>query len=75
MRYHTLEVEIDHGRVSSKGPEELPDKATGLLVILDQPLSEPPPVGAPRGQNTVPNDFNTPMPEDLVKMFKKGKIT
>lgn len=34
MSYVTLEVEIDHGRVVSKGPDPLPDKAAGLLTIL-----------------------------------------
>jgi hypothetical protein len=29
-----MEVEIDHGRVISKGCEVLPDKASGLLTIL-----------------------------------------
>jgi len=38
MSYLTLEVEIDHGRVLPKGPHKLPDKATGLLTILE-PLS------------------------------------
>ncbi len=29
-----MEVEIDHGRVVSKGSEVLPEKASGLLTIL-----------------------------------------
>jgi hypothetical protein len=34
MSYLTLEVEIDHGRVSTKEPSKLPEKASGLLTIL-----------------------------------------
>jgi len=34
MDYVTLEVEIDHGKVSPKGPLPLPEKATGLLTIF-----------------------------------------
>jgi len=42
----TLEVEIDHGLVSAKGAEELPEKASGLLTILiPPPLSQPRPIG------------------------------
>ena len=37
MSYVTMEVEIDHGRVISKGHEVLPDKASGLLTILNPP--------------------------------------
>jgi hypothetical protein len=34
MDYLTLEVDIDHGKVSPKGPLPLPEKATGLLTIF-----------------------------------------
>ena len=34
MSYLTVEVEIDHGRVLTKGPEILPEKASGLLTIF-----------------------------------------
>ena len=34
MSYLTVEVEIDHGHVSSKGADALPDKASGLLTIF-----------------------------------------
>ena len=34
MSYLTVEVEIDHGHVSPKGAETLPDKASGLLTIF-----------------------------------------
>jgi len=38
MSYLTLEVEIDHGTVTTKEPSKLPEKASGLLTIL-QPKS------------------------------------
>lgn len=41
MSYVTMEVEIDHGRVVSKGPEQLPDKAAGLLTILQPDYATP----------------------------------
>jgi hypothetical protein len=34
MSYLTVEVEIDHGHVLAKGAESLPEKASGLLTIL-----------------------------------------
>jgi hypothetical protein len=64
MSYRTFEVEIDHGHVSAKGPEALPEKASGLLTILNSPLSQPRPIGLAKGQFTVPDDFNAPLPED-----------
>jgi hypothetical protein len=71
MSYRTLEVEIDHGRVSSRGPEELPARASGLLTILDsQGLSQPRPIGLAKGQFSVPDDFNSPLPEDVLQTFE-----
>lgn len=70
MSYRTLEVEIDHGQVFSKGPETLPDKASGLLTILSPTLSQPRPIGLAKGQFTVPDDFNAPLPEDVLQMFE-----
>lgn len=34
MSYLTLEVEIDHGKVIVKESSKLPEKASGLLTIL-----------------------------------------
>ena len=71
MSYLTVEVEIDHGHVSSKGAESLPDKASGLLTILD-PVPLPPlrPIGLAKGQFTVPDNFNAPLPEDVLQTFE-----
>ena len=71
MSYLTLEVEIEHGRVSAKGAEALPEKASGLLTILNPPpLSQPRPIGLAKGQFTVPDDFNAPLPEDVFQGFE-----
>ena len=71
MSYLTVEVEIDHGRVSSKGADALPERASGLLTILNPPpLSQPRPIGLAKGQFTVPADFNAPLPEDLLHAFE-----
>jgi hypothetical protein len=71
MSYLTVEVEIDHGHVSSKGAEPLPEKASGLLTILNPtPLSQPRPIGLASGEFTVPADFNAPLSEDVLRTFE-----
>ena len=71
MSYLTVEVELDHGHVVSKGADALPEKASGLLTILDPaPLSQPRPSGLAKGQFTVPDDFNAPLPEDVLQTFE-----
>ncbi len=71
MSYVTVEVEVEHGRVSPKGPEPLPDKASGLLTILSaQPLSQPRPIGLARGQFSVPEHFNAPLPAEVLQTFE-----
>ncbi|HWY74815.1 MAG TPA: hypothetical protein VN281_04325 [Verrucomicrobiae bacterium] len=40
MSYLTLAVEIDHGKVVAKEPLKLPDKASGLLTILEPEAPE-----------------------------------
>ena len=71
MSYLTVEVEIDHGHVLPKGAEALPDKASGLLTILaPTPLLQPRPSGLARGQFTVPEDFNAPLPEEGLQAFE-----
>lgn len=71
MSYLTVEVDIDHGHVSPKGAEALPEKASGLLIVLDgAPLSQPRPIGLAKGQFTVPDDFNAPLPADVLQTFE-----
>ena len=71
MSYLTVEVEIDHGHVLPKGAEFLPENASGLLTILVPTL--PPqlrPIGLAKGQFTVPENFNAPLPEDVLQTFE-----
>ena len=71
MSYLTVAVEIDHGRVSPKGAEALPEQASGLLTILDPlPVVTPRPMGLAKGQFTVPDDFNSPLPEEVLNAFE-----
>ena len=71
MSFVTVEVEIDHGRVSAKGPEALPEKASGLLTILNPPpISQSRPIGLAKGQFTVPDDFNAALPDDVLQAFE-----
>ena len=71
MNYLTVEVEIDHGHVVSKGAETLPEKASGLLTIpAPTPLPQLRPIGLAKGQFTVPDDFNAPLPDDVLQMFE-----
>ena len=71
MSYLTLEVDIDRGRVSPRGAEALPEKASGLITILNPPpLSQPRPIGLAKGQFTVPDDFNAPLPQDVLQAFE-----
>jgi hypothetical protein len=63
MSYRTVEVEIDHGRVSAKGAEVLPEQASGLLTILvSAPLSQSPLMGHTTGQFPVADDCIAPLP-------------
>jgi hypothetical protein len=41
MTYLTLEVDIDHGKVSAKEPGKLPETGHGLLTILQPAIPEP----------------------------------
>jgi hypothetical protein len=71
MSYLTVEVEIDHGHVSSKGAEALPEKASGLLTILNPPpVFQSRPIGLAKGEFIVPDDFNAPLPEDVLQTFE-----
>jgi hypothetical protein len=71
MSFLTVEVEIDHGHVLPKGAERLPEKASGLLTILPpSPLTQLRPIGLAKGQFTVPDDFNAPLPEEVLQTFE-----
>lgn len=34
MNYTTVEAEIDHGRITVRQPEKLPERGRGLLIVL-----------------------------------------
>lgn len=34
MNFTTIEADIDHGRVTVKEPEKLPERGRGLLIVL-----------------------------------------
>lgn len=69
-----LGVEIVHGRVTSKGAEALPEKASRLFTILNPPpLSQLRPIGLVKGQFTVPDDFNAPLSEDVLQTFESKR--
>jgi hypothetical protein len=71
VNYLTVEVELDHGHIRATGAEALPDKASGLLTILaPTTLSQARPTGLAKGQFTVPDDFNAPLPEDVLQTFE-----
>ncbi len=75
MSYTTLEVDIEHGRIVPKEPEMLPMKGSGLLTILNRPLNTPAlaaprPIGMARGEFTVPDDFNAPLSDDILRGFE-----
>jgi hypothetical protein len=71
MSYTTLEVDIEHGRIVPKEPQKLPEKGSGLLTILTPQLTtQPRPVGLAKGEFTVPDDFNAPLPDDLLRGFE-----
>ena len=71
MSYLTVEVEIDHGHVLAKGAESLPEKGSGLLTILrPKPVTQLRPSGLAKGQFIVPEDFNAPLPEDVLQAFE-----
>jgi hypothetical protein len=49
----------------------VPEKASGLLTILNPPpLSQPRPIGLAKGQFTMPDDFNAPLPEAVLQAFE-----
>ena len=71
MSYTTLEVEIEHGRIVPREPRMLPENGSGLVAILNAFTSaEPRPLGLAKGEFTVPDDFNQPLPDDVLRGFE-----
>ncbi len=80
MSYITVEVEIDHGQIVPREPAKLPEKGRGLLTILGPgsaasglhptPRKEPRPIGLAKGEFAVPQDFNAPLPQEILQAFE-----
>jgi hypothetical protein len=73
MSYLTVEVEIDHGRIIAKEPEKLPEKGSALLTVLrdeNGQRGEPRPSGLAKGEFIVPDDFDAPLPEEILRDFE-----
>ena len=80
MSYVTVEVEIDNGRIVPREPAKLPNRGKGFLTILNSTLppagvnpttrKEPRPIGLAKGEFTVPDDFNAPLPEEVLREFE-----
>jgi len=73
MSYLTVEVEIDHGRIVAKEPDKLPEKGSALLTILHAESSGKKPdrpIGLAKGKFVVPDDFNDPLPEEILRDFE-----
>ncbi len=75
MSYVTVEVEIEHGRIVTREPEKLPEKASGLLTILpsaSHPSEEPAPVRQRVALPLIRGDGKriiNPTPEELDASF------
>ena len=80
MSYLTVEVEIDHGRIVPREPANLPERASGFLTIVSAtapspglhptPRAEPRAIGLAKGDFTVPEDFNAPLPDEVLRAFE-----
>jgi hypothetical protein len=80
MSYVTVEVEISDGRIVAREPNKLPLKGKGFLTILNASLpvsgthptarKEPRPSGLAKGEFTVAQGFNEPLPEETLRDFE-----
>jgi hypothetical protein len=79
MSYTTIDVDIDHGLVRPKDGTKLPEKAHGILTILTPeqarellklPSESPRALGLAMGEFRVPDDFNAPLPDEVLKGFE-----
>jgi hypothetical protein len=71
MSYVTVEVDIDHGRIILRDPQRLPESGKGLLTILTSLEAAPVRAfGLAKGDFSVPADFNSPLPEDILRRFE-----
>ena len=73
MSYVTIAVNIEEGQVVPHDPEGLPLSGRGLLTLLPAEgggSGSPRPFGLARGEFIVPQDFNAPLPEEVLRGFE-----
>jgi hypothetical protein len=73
VSYRTIEVKIDHGQIVAQKSENLPETGIGLLTILSSETMEKEsdrPIGLAKGRFVVPDNFNDPLPEDVLRDFE-----
>ena len=90
MKYLTVEVAIDQGRIVALEPNKLPFKGHGFLTVLEEGgdtslttmaelpkaglcgnrRTRPRPVGLAKGEFVVPDDFNAPLPDQVIGDFE-----
>jgi hypothetical protein len=74
MSYLTVEVKIDQGRIIPSEPDKLPQNGSALLTILEsegpQKKPERRPYGLAKGEFVVPENFNDPLPEEILRDFE-----
>ena len=69
----TLRAVIDeHGKIELLEPIILGDKRQALVTILDAPIQEPRPFGLCKGEFSVPDDFDDPLPDNTLDDFKRA---
>lgn len=69
----TLRATVDEkGRVELLEPLHLSDKRQALVTILDPEVKELRPFGLCEGEFSVPDDFDAPLPEDVLEVFERA---
>ena len=69
----TLKATVDEeGRVERLEPLQLSDNHQALLTILEPEVTQPRPSGLCKGEFRVPDDFDEPLPEDLLRDFERA---
>ncbi len=61
----------EHGKVELLEPLTLSEERQALVTILDTPTQEPRPFGLCKGEFSVPDDFDAPLPDDTLDDFER----
>ncbi len=62
----------EHGKVELLEPVTLSEERQALVTILDAPTREPRPFGLCKGEFSVPDDFDDPLPDDILDDFERA---